>query len=51
MERKINDEKSCGHRLLFCFSLFPFFLRPIIFISSTLNIVSVSSQIFLFLKY
>ena len=52
MGRKISDENSCGHRVLFCFSLFPFFLRPIIFISSTLNIVSVSSQFFfLFLKH
>ena len=46
MGRKISDENSCGHRVLFCFYMFLFFLRPIIFISSTLNIVSVSSQFF-----
>ena len=51
MGRKISDAHSGGHRVLFCFSLLLFFLRPIIFISSTLNIVSVSSQFFfLFLK-
>ena len=51
MGRKISDENSSDHRVLFCFSFFLFFLRPIIFISSTLNIVSVSSQFFfLFLK-
>lgn len=46
MGRKISDENSCGHRVLFCLYMFLFFLRPIIFISSTLNIVSVSSQFF-----
>ena len=50
MGLKISDENSCGHRLLLFFSLFPFFLRPIIFISSTLNIVSVSSQFFFVFK-
>ena len=50
MGRKISDENSCGHRLLFCFSMFLFFLRPIIFNSSALNIVSVSSQFFFVFK-
>lgn len=46
MGRKISEAHPCGHHVLFCFSLFFFFLRPIIYFFNFKHCVSIVTIFF-----